>query len=81
MEVRMQTVASNPAQTMRLSRPRTTQEQRTRTMEIDRLRGRILTRQAFRDACQRESVEWLKHEAAIADYERQIAKLEGAKDA
>lgn len=73
------TVTSNPAQTLRLSKPRTTAEQRKRTAEIDTLRGRILTRRAFRDASQRESVEWLKHEAAIAECERAIAKLEGGK--
>lgn len=76
-----QTVTSNPAQTMRLSKPRTTQEQRTRTMRLDELRGKILTRLAFRDACPRESKEWLEHEAAIAEYQRQITKIEGGKDA
>jgi hypothetical protein len=75
----MTLIISNPTGSARLSKPRTTQDQRTRAAAIDRLRGCILARKAFRDAEKPESKERLKHEAAIAEYERQIMKLEGAK--
>jgi len=82
MEVRMQaTVTSNPAQTMRLSKPRTTAEQRKRTAEIQALRGRLGTRLTFARQAVDGSKEHLAHLAAAAEYERAIAKLEGAKDA
>ena len=74
------TVTSNPAQVLRVSKPRTTPEQRQLTMEIDRLRGAIITRQAFRDAEPKDSEAWRKHEAAIADYERKISKLQGGNN-
>ncbi len=41
------------------------------------LRGRILTRRALMAQAEGD-VEKLKHEQAIADYERQIDELQGA---